>query len=115
MESLGQLLRESGLYQLEFGQAAMIGIGLLLIYLAIRRGFEPLLLLPIGFGAVLGTIPGAGFLPEPLLDEAGHALTPGGILYYVYEGGVVTGGFPLVICMGVGALTDFGPLLASPK
>lgn len=115
MESLLRLYRDSGLYQLEAGQAIMVGVGLLLIYLAIRRGFEPLLLLPIGMGAVLVNVPGAGFLDEPVLDAAGHILTPGGILYYIYEGGIATGIFPLVIFMGVGAMTDFGPLLANPK
>ena len=115
MESLFQLLRDSGLYQLELGQAVMILVGLLLIYLAIRRGFEPLLLLPIGMGAVLVNIPGAGFLSEPELDALGHAVSPGGLLYYIYEAGIATGLFPLVIFMGVGAMTDFGPLLANPK
>jgi oxaloacetate decarboxylase beta subunit len=93
----------------------MVAVGLLLIYLAIRRGFEPLLLLPIGMGAVLVNIPGAGFLAAPVLDAAGHATAPGGILYYIYEAGITTGLFPLVIFMGVGAMTDFGPLLANPK
>jgi len=115
MESLLRLLRDTGFYQLEAGQAVMVGVGLVLVYLAIRRGFEPLLLLPIGMGAVLVNIPGAGFLSAPVLDAAGHAVSPGGILYYVYEAGIATGMFPLVIFMGVGAMTDFGPLLANPK
>jgi len=115
MESLYKLYQDSGLYQLEAGQAVMIGVGLLLVYLAIRRGFEPLLLLPIGMGAVLVNIPGAGFLDGPVLDAAGHATSPGGILHYIYEGGIATGLFPLVIFMGVGAMTDFGPMLANPK
>jgi oxaloacetate decarboxylase beta subunit len=74
-----------------------------LIYLGIRRKFEPLLLVPIGFGAMLSNIPLAG------LSE------PGGLLYYVYEFGITTGIFPLIIFMGVGAMTDFGPMLANPK
>jgi sodium ion-translocating decarboxylase beta subunit len=115
MESLFKLMRDSGLYQLEAGQFVMLCVGLLLIYLAIRRGFEPLLLLPIGMGAVLVNIPGAGFLAAPLLDAAGHAVAPGGLLYYVYEAGINTGMFPLVIFMGVGAMTDFGPMLANPR
>lgn len=115
MESLLQLFRDSGLYQLESGQFVMILVGLLLVYLAIRRGFEPLLLLPIGFGAILVNIPGGGFLTEPVYDAAGHLAMPGGLLYYVYEAGIATGMFPLVIFMGVGAMTDFGPLLANPK
>lgn len=115
MDSLLKLLRESGLYQLEAGQFVMLCVGLVLIYLAIRRGFEPLLLLPIGMGTVLVNIPGAGFLAEPVLDAAGHLQSPGGLLYYVYESGIATGMFPLIIFMGVGAMTDFGPMLANPK
>jgi sodium ion-translocating decarboxylase beta subunit len=115
MESLLELLQDTGLYQLQAGQAVMMGVGLVLIYLAIRRGFEPLLLLPIGMGAVLVNIPGAGFLAEPQFDAAGHLAAPGGLLYYVYEAGIATGMFPLVIFMGVGAMTDFGPMLANPK
>ena len=115
MDSLLQLYRDSGIYQLEAGQAVMLCVGLLLIYLAIRRGFEPLLLLPIGMGAVLVNIPGAGFLTEPVVDAAGHAVSPGGFLYYVYEAGINSGMFPLIIFMGVGAMTDFGPMLANPR
>lgn len=115
MDSLLQLFRDSGLYQLEAGQFVMILVGLLLIFLAIRKGFEPLLLLPIGMGAILVNVPGAGFLAAPIYDAAGHMETPGGILYYIYEAGIATGMFPLVIFMGVGALTDFGPLLANPR
>ena len=85
------------------GRIIMIGVGFALLYLGIRRKFEPLLLVPIGFGAVLSNIPMAG------LSE------PGGILYYIYEAGISTGIFPLLIFMGVGAMTDFGPMLANPK
>ncbi len=115
MDSLLKLFRDSGLYQLEAGQFVMILVGLLLIFLAIRKGFEPLLLLPIGMGAILVNVPGAGFLAEPVYDSAGHLASPGGVLYYIYEAGIATGIFPLVIFMGVGAMTDFGPLLANPK
>lgn len=115
MQSLYKLFQDSGLYQLEAGQFVMILVGLLLIFLAIRKGFEPLLLLPIGFGAVLVNVPGAGFLAAPVYDAAGHLESPGGILYYIYEAGIAPGIFPLVIFMGVGAMTDFGPLLANPR
>jgi len=115
MESLHKLFQDSGIYQLEAGQFVMILVGLLLIFLAIRKGFEPLLLLPIGFGAILVNIPGAGFLAGPVYDAAGHLESPGGIQYYIYEAGIATGIFPLVIFMGVGAMADFGPLLANPK
>ena len=115
MDSVIQLLQDSGAYQLAGGQFVMILIGLLLIYLAISKGFEPLLLLPIGMGAILVNIPGAGFLAEPIYDSAGHMDSPGGLLYYIYEAGIATGIFPLIIFMGVGAMTDFGPLLANPR
>ncbi len=80
----------------------MMLVGFLLLFLAIKKGFEPLLLLPIGFGAILSNIPVAGIAEE------------GGILYYLYYG-IKTGLFPLIIFMGVGAMTDFGPMLANPK
>lgn len=115
MEKLQQLLRASGIWQLDPGQAVMILVGLLLIFLAIRKKFEPLLLLPIGVGAILVNIPGAGFLAAPVYEDGGQLASPGGLLWYVYEAGIATGVFPLVIFMGVGALTDFGPLLANPK
>ncbi|PTB82991.1 sodium ion-translocating decarboxylase subunit beta [Pseudidiomarina aestuarii] len=86
-----------------WGQAVMMVVGLLLLYLAISKKFEPLLLLPIGFGAILANIPLAGFND------------PGGLLYYIYYVGIETGVFPLLIFMGVGAMTDFGPLLANPR
>ena len=115
MDSLIQLFHDSGFYQLELGQFVMTLVGMLLVYLAIKKGFEPLLLLPIGMGAILVNIPGAGFMAEPIHDAAGHLTSPGGILYYIYEAGIATGLFPLIIFMGVGAMTDFGPLLANPK
>jgi len=85
------------------GRILMICVGLTLLYLGIFKQFEPLLLIPIGYGAILANIPLAGIAE------------PGGILYYIYEVGIVTGIFPLLIFMGVGALTDFGPMIANPK
>jgi sodium ion-translocating decarboxylase beta subunit len=86
------------------GKAVMILVGIGLIYLAIVKGFEPLLLIPIGFGGILANIPMAG------IGE------PGGFLRYIYDFGIVPPGlFPLLIFMGVGAMTDFGPLIANPK
>ncbi|MEA1889661.1 MAG: sodium ion-translocating decarboxylase subunit beta [Pseudomonadota bacterium] len=114
MEKLISLWQSSGLFQMEFGQPIMMVIGFFLLYLAIRKGFEPLLLLPIGFGAILVNIPGAGLMDAPLI-EAGLTISPGGFLYYIYSVGISTGAFPLIIFMGVGAMTDFGPLLANPK
>ena len=103
MDKLLQIWHSSGLYQVQPGQIIMMAVGLLLLYLAIKRNFEPLLLIPIGFGGILANIPGAG------LAESG------GILYMFYTVGIETGAFPLIIFMGVGAMTDFGPLLANPK
>jgi len=103
MDKLLQIWHSSGLYQVQPGQVVMMAVGLLLLYLAIKRNFEPLLLIPIGFGGILANIPGAG------LAESG------GILYMFYTVGIETGAFPLIIFMGVGAMTDFGPLLANPK
>ncbi len=100
---------------MEPGQGVMILIGLLLLFLAIRKGFEPLLLVPIGFGAVLVNIPGANFDAAPVYDALGHLESPGGLMYYLYHVGIATGIFPLLIFMGVGAMTDFGPMLANPK
>jgi len=103
MESLNKLWLSTGLANFESGQVIMMVVGCVLLYLAIARNFEPLLLLPMGFGAILTNIPGAGF------SEVG------GFLYYIYHGGIETGIFPLIIFMGVGAMTDFGALIANPK
>ena len=103
MDLLDQLWNGSGLAQMTLGQFAMILISLLLLYLAIAKKFEPLLLVTIGFGGLLSNIPGA------------EIATGNGLLHLIYEVGIETGAFPLIIFMGVGALTDFGPLLANPK
>ena len=115
MENLISLWASSGIAQLELGQLVMMAVGLTLLFLAINKGFEPLLLVPIGFGTILANIPGAGFDAAPIYDAMGNMESPGGLLYYIYHAGIETGLFPLVIFMGVGAMTDFGPLLANPK
>ncbi len=102
-QGLLQLWASTGLYNFTLGQLVMITVGGLLIFLAIKKGFEPLLLIPIGFGGVLANIPIAGI--------AG----PDGLLGILYHAGIETGVFPLLIFMGVGAMTDFGPLLARPS
>ncbi|RUM79988.1 MAG: sodium ion-translocating decarboxylase subunit beta [Candidatus Thioglobus sp.] len=103
MEQLNLLWSNTGLNQMVWGQGLMLLVGMLLLYLAIVKKFEPLLLLPIGFGAILANIPGAGIAEGS------------GILHVFYVIGIESGAFPLIIFMGVGALTDFGPLLANPK
>ena len=115
MENLISLWASSGIAQLQLGQLVMMIVGLTLLFLAISKGFEPLLLVPIGFGTILANIPGAGFDAAPIYDAMGNMESPGGLLYYIYHAGIETGLFPLVIFMGVGAMTDFGPLLANPK
>lgn len=115
MENLYKLWTDSGIAQLHPGQAVMMLVGLGLLYLAIKKGFEPLLLVPIAVGTLLVNIPGAGFEAEPVYDAMGHLQDPGGMMYYIYNVGIASGMFPLIIFMGVGAMTDFGPLLANPK
>jgi len=102
-QGLLQLWASTGLYNFTLGQVIMISVGGLLVFLAINKGFEPLLLIPIGFGGILANIPIAGI--------AG----PDGLLGILYHAGIETGVFPLLIFMGVGAMTDFGPLLARPS
>jgi len=102
MKNAEALWQSMGIANLDPGQFFMMLVGGLLIYLAIRKKFEPLLLLPIGFGAILSNIPIAAI--------AG----PEGLLGYIYHVGIETGIFPLLIFMGVGALTDFGALIAMP-
>ncbi|MDC3345307.1 sodium ion-translocating decarboxylase subunit beta [Candidatus Pseudothioglobus singularis] len=103
MDQFSLLWTNTGLHQMSWGQGLMLLVGILLIYLAIVKKFEPLLLLPIGFGALLSNIPGANLAVD------------GGILHLFYMVGIESGAFPLIIFMGVGAMTDFGPLLANPK
>ncbi len=102
MEVLLKLWQSMGIANLTWGQLLMMGVGGILVYLAIAKKFEPLLLVPIGFGAILSNIPIAGI--------GG----PDGMIGMIYEVGVETGIFPLLIFMGVGALTDFGALIAMP-
>jgi carboxybiotin decarboxylase len=103
MDLVKQIWIESGIYQITGGQAVMLGVCLLLLYLGIVKKFEPLLLVTIGFGGLLSNIPGV------------EIATGDGLLHLTYIVGIETGAFPLIIFMGVGALTDFGPLLANPK
>ncbi|MDX5375984.1 MAG: sodium ion-translocating decarboxylase subunit beta [Halomonas sp.] len=167
MDKLLTLWEGSGLYNLTLGQAVMIAVGLLLLYLAIYKKFEPLLLVPIGFGGILANIPEAG-LALSAAEQAAHLARPGvleqlaavldvdlaagastdawrhtisaalhgditpqayraasdvamdagyvnGMLYQFYSVAIASGIAPLVIFMGVGAMTDFGPLLANPR
>jgi oxaloacetate decarboxylase beta subunit len=97
---LNDLLR--GLGALTVGNLVMIAVGGVLIYLAVAREYEPVLLLPIGFGCILANIPLSG-------------MTEGGMLTVLYNAGIASELFPLLIFIGVGAMIDFGPLLAQPR
>lgn len=99
----GYLYPPSGEWTEGIGGMLMVGVGLLMLFLAIGKRFEPLLLLPMGMGCILANIPLAGITE------------PGGIIYYIYQIGIKTGVFPLLVFMGVGAMTDFGPMIANPK
>jgi len=160
MDKLINLWHSTGFYHIEAGQLVMIAVGLVLLWLAIKKGFEPLLLVPIGIGGILSNIPAAGMAesaishalhfgdvalqtkmhvllevtaetPAKEIKAAVYGATPAvhdqvdylakqaghsdGLLYMIYTVGLTTGLFPLLIFMGVGAMTDFGPLLANPK
>ncbi|WP_150303552.1 sodium ion-translocating decarboxylase subunit beta [Pseudomonas saliphila] len=103
MDKLLILWHSTGLYHIQPGQLFMIFICFGLIYLAIKKGFEPLLLIPIGFGGLMANIPVAN-MSEGM-----------GILKLIYDVGIPTSVFPLLIFMGVGSMTDFGPMLANPR
>ncbi|CAM3167100.1 MULTISPECIES: sodium ion-translocating decarboxylase subunit beta [Vibrio] len=159
MDSVIGLISDFGILHLQWGQFLMIVIGMILLYLAIVKGFEPLLLVPIGLGGILSNLPDANLainavdaaihagkadvmqafaqilnVVESTPDAIKHALqmaTPeqkmhlgllaeqyqysDGMLYTFYHVAIASGVGPLVIFMGVGAMTDFGPLLANPK
>ena len=102
-EGLSEKERKMYIFHHTWGTVIMFGIAFLLFWLAIARGFEPLLLLPIAFGGLLANI--------PVADIAG----PDGFLGVIYNAGLSNEFFPIIIFMGVGAMTDFGPLLSNPK
>lgn len=106
--ALNDIWANSGFAALTWQHCLMIVIACILIYLAVARKFEPLLLLPIAFGVLLANLPLTGIMSGPLGDE------PGGLLYYLYQG-VKLGIYPSLIFLGIGAMTDFGPLIARPS
>lgn len=117
LEALLEFLKSTGFYGLSFGAVLMMAVACLLLYLAIVKNFEPLLLVPIAFGVLLTNLPFAGMMTPPVLvitDHSVHTLEPGGLLYYLFQGDHL-GIFPPLIFLGVGAMTDFGPLIANPK
>jgi sodium ion-translocating decarboxylase beta subunit len=114
-EAFSQLWQTTGLVGFlgagGWGNLVMILVGFVLLYLAIAKGFEPLLLIPIGFGAVLANIPFAYIAGVDPTSSYGAV----GFIKILYDSGIETGLFPILIFMGVGAMTDFGPLIANPK
>jgi carboxybiotin decarboxylase len=107
--TITELFENSGFYNMDYRQIIMIIISCFLIYLAIAKKYEPLLLLPIAFGMLLVNLPGSGLMTGPLDDGS-----PGGLFYYLSMG-LKLGIFPPLIFLGIGAMTDFGPLIADPK
>ena len=108
MEVIQQLIETSGLYNLTIQNVIMLIIACVFLYLGIKRGYEPYLMVPIAFGMLLVNLPLAGLMDAP--TENG----PGGLLYYLYQG-TNLGIYPPLIFLCLGASTDFGPLLANPK
>ncbi|ACL23914.1 sodium ion-translocating decarboxylase subunit beta [Chloroflexus aggregans] len=107
MEWLIGFFEASGLAHLAWGNLLMIVVGCVFVYLAIARGFEPLLLVPIGFGIILGNMPFEPGMGQGVYDQ-------GSVLSYIYFG-VITGIFPPLIFLGIGAMTDFSALIAQPR
>ncbi len=120
---IAEFWQNTGFAIMEYGHIIMILISLILLYLAIAKGFEPLVLVPIAFGILLANLPGADLMKEPIVEIIKDPITGdlvsktkefGGLLYYLYQG-VKLGIYPPLIFMGIGAMTDFGPLIANPK
>jgi len=109
LQIVNKFIQSTGFMGLNPQNTLMILISFVLLYLAIKKGFEPLLLVPIAFGMFLTNLPFAGMM----VPHGGHG-QPGGLLWYFFQGDEL-GIFPPIIFMGVGAMTDFGPLIANPK
>ena len=123
LEILKEFLQSTGFAAITYKEVIMICISFILLYLAIKKEFEPLLLVPIAFGMLLANLPLAGLMDPPVVevvrDASTGALVPvtkqvGGLLYYLYQG-VKLGIYPPLIFLGVGAMTDFAPLIANPR
>ena len=118
LHAVQALVQSTGFMSISYQQAIMLGISFVLLYLAIVKGFEPLLLLPIAFGMLLANIPAAGLMAPPTVEidavTGKEKTVVGGLLWYLYQG-VKLGIYPPLIFLGVGAMTDFGPLIANPK
>lgn len=126
-EVIYNFIQSMGIVNIDWRQIIMIVISCILLYLAIAKGFEPLLLVPIAFGMLLSNLPLSGVMSNgisfinPLAQNAQGGIeatiettSPGGLLHYLFQGDEL-GIFPPLIFLGVGAMTDFGPLIANPK
>ena len=116
-EELIKLYQSTGFAVITWQQIVMIAVSCLLMYLALKKGFEPLLLVPIAFGMLLANLPAAGLMNGPIYETVNgvnNMKDPGGLLYWLYQG-VKLGIYPPLIFFGVGAMTDFAPLIANPK
>lgn len=115
MNTVNELFASTGIAQITWQMVVMWFIIAGLLYLAIVKEFEPLLLVPISLGALLANLPiHDNILQAPLIGADGTTITPGGLFYYISEG-IRLELFPPIIFLGVGALTDFGPLIANPR
>lgn len=114
LEILTNFFSSTAFSTVGIGDIIMILVACILLYLAIVKGFEPLLLIPIAFGMLLANLPLAGLMNPDSIDLKTGITSPGGLFYYLYQG-VKYGIFPPLIFLGVGAMTDFGPLIANPK
>ncbi len=112
VEVLTKIMQGSGFAALDWRTVVMLLIACLLLYMGIGKGFEPLLLVPIAFGMLLANLPVTGLFNEPVYDAATHSGTVG-FMWVLYQG-VQYAIYPSIIFMGIGAMTDFGPLLANP-
>lgn len=116
-DELIKLYQSTGFAAITWQQGVMLAISCILLYLALKKGFEPLLLVPIAFGMLLANLPAAGLMNGPtyeMVNGINKMKDPGGLLYWLYQG-VKLGIYPPLIFFGVGAMTDFGPLIANPK
>ncbi len=106
-DSIVNFIGTTGFLNITGGQIIMLGISFVLLYLGMFKGIEPLLMVPIAFGMLLANLPISGITDGPMDGQ------PGGLIYYLYQG-VKLGIYPPLIFLGVGAMTDFGPLIANP-
>lgn len=114
LDKLTIFVQGTGFFAMTVPQLVMIVVACALLYLGVEKKFEPLLLVPIAFGMLLVNLPLGGVIDAPAYNQAGELVTPGGLFYYFYQGVKLTI-FPPLIFLGIGAMTDFGPLIANPK